>query len=317
MTSIASATARDLAEAWLRADPDPTTGAQTQALLEADGLELDAVFGTNLSFGTAGLRGPMRTGPSGMNRVLVRLAAAAVADTALAGDFGSATDPHIVVGFDARHGSAAFAADTARVALARGVRCTLLPKPLPTPVLAFAVTHLGATAGVMVTASHNPRTDNGYKVYGSDGALLTPPVDAAIAARLESLPLLHEKDLAAEAHIARADGALLDAYIRTVAAPYSDRACMGVVVAHTALHGVGTATLAAAFARAGFDAPHPVAAQADPDPDFPSAAFPNPEEPGTLDDLLALAATINADLALANDPDADRLAVAIPDRGAW
>ncbi len=280
MTSIASATARDLAEAWLRADPDPTTGAQTQALLEADGLELDAVFGTNLSFGTAGLRGPMRTGPSGMNRVLVRLAAAAVADTALAGDFGSATDPHIVVGFDARHGSAAFAADTARVALARGVRSTLLPEPRQTPVLAFAVTHLGATAGVMVTASHNPRTDNGYKVYGSDGALLTPPVDAAIAARLESLPLLHEEDLAAEAHIARADGALLDAYIRTVAAPYSDRACTGVVVAHTALHGVGRATLAAAFARAGFDAPHPVAAQADPDPDFPSAAFPNPEEPG-------------------------------------
>lgn len=317
MTSIASATARDLAEAWLRADPDPTTSVQTRALLEADGPELDAVFGTNLSFGTAGLRGPMRTGPSGMNRVLVRLAAAAVADTALAGDFGSATDPHIVVGFDARHGSAAFAADTARVALARGVRCTLLPEPLPTPVLAFAVTHLGATAGVMVTASHNPRTDNGYKVYGSDGALLTPPVDAAIAARMESLPLLHEEDLAAEADITRADGALLDAYIRTVAAPYSDRACTGVVVAHTALHGVGTATLAAAFARAGFDAPHPVAAQADPDPDFPSAAFPNPEEPGTLDDLLALAATINADLALANDPDADRLAVAIPDRGAW
>ena len=317
MTSIGASSPAELAEAWLAADPDAATAAQTRALLDTGGDELAEAFGGHLSFGTAGLRGPMRTGPTGMNRVLVRLTAAAVADTAIAGEFGSADDPHLVVGFDARHGSVDFALDTARVAIARGARCTLLPGPLPTPVLAFAVRHLGATAGVMVTASHNPRTDNGYKVYGSDGALLGPPVDGAIAGRLESQPLLTDDDLAPADAVVRAGAEVVEAYLETITAPFAGSGSRPLTIAHTALHGVGDTTLTAAFERAGFGAPHRVASQAEPDPDFPSAAFPNPEEPGTLDELLALAGSIGADLAIANDPDADRLAVAIPDGGAW
>ena len=317
MTSIGEATPAELAEAWLTVDPDPVTAAQTRDLIERGGPELDEAFAGVLTFGTAGLRGPMRAGPNAMNRVLVRLTAAAVADTVLAGDFGATTDPHLVVGFDARHGSADFALDTARVAIGRGVRCTLLPGPLPTPVLAFAVRHFGATAGVMVTASHNPRTDNGYKVYGHDGALLGPPTDAAIAERLRSTTLLTDDDLGPADEVDRADDTIVDAYVATIAAPFRADRPEPPVIAHTALHGVGSTTLAAALVAAGFDPPHPVASQAEPDPDFPSAAFPNPEEPGTLDALLSLAVDIGADLAIANDPDADRLAVAIPETGGW
>ncbi|MEO0495197.1 MAG: deoxyribose-phosphate aldolase [Actinomycetota bacterium] len=317
MTSIGSATPAELAAAWSVADPDPVTAEQTRELLDTGGDHLADVFSGRLSFGTAGLRGPMRTGPTGMNRVLVRIAAAAVADTAVAGEFGSADDPHLIVGFDARHGSADFALDTARIAIARGAHCTVLSAPLPTPVLAFAVRHLGATAGVMVTASHNPRTDNGYKVYGSNGALLGSPTDAAIAARMDAQPLLTDDDLAPIEAVARADASLVEAYLATITAPFAGRGSRPLTVAHTALHGVGDATLTAAFEQAGFAPPHRVDSQAEPDPDFPSAAFPNPEEPGTLDDLLALAASVDADLAIANDPDADRLAVAVPDGGAW
>ena len=314
MTSLDGGDPEALAAAWLAVDPDPTTRAETQQLLAAGGPVLHERFHGHLEFGTAGLRGRLGAGPNRMNRVIVRLAAAALADEVVGDD-----DPHVVVGYDARHGSAHFASDTARVLLARGVRCTLLPRPLPTPVLSFAVRHLAASAGVMVTASHNPRDDNGYKVYGRGGALITAPLDTRIAASMASLPLLAEADLAPDADPARspASESLIDAYVDTIVGTLDPTSSRTARAAHTALHGVGTEVVLAAFAAAGFAPPATVAAQAEPDPDFPTAPFPNPEEPGSLDLLLALAEHTQADLALANDPDADRLAVAVPAPWGW
>ena len=311
MTSIASATARDLAEAWLRADPDPTTSVQTRALLEADGPELDAVVGTNLSFGTAGLRGPMRTGPSGMNRVLVRLAAAAVADTSLAGDFGSATDPHIVVGFDARHGSAAFAADTARVALA-GVRCTLLPalrhrswlSPSPSRRNRWCHGH------------RQPQSANGQRLQGVriGREPLRPPVDAAIAARMESLPLLHERTL--RPRPISPERRCSSARTSGRSPPPTATVPAGVVVAHTALMGSGRPP-AAAFACAGFDAPSPRSRSGRSRPGLSLRCLPQSRGAGDTRRLAGAGRDDQRRPGSANDPDADRLAVAIPDRGAW
>ncbi len=314
MTSARAAYAEARARAWLAVDPDPQTRAETERLLAAGGDELESRFLGQLEFGTAGLRGRLGAGPNRMNRVIVRLAAAALGDEVAKED-----DPHVVVGYDARHGSADFADDTARVLVGLGVRCTLLPRPLPTPVLSFAVRHLDASAGVMVTASHNPRDDNGYKVYGRGGALITSPVDTAIAAAMAARSLLGDDDLAPvdDPGLVPASDDVIDAYVETVVATIDPTSSRSAVAAHTALHGVGTETIRAAFAAAGFAAPATVAAQADPDPDFPTAPFPNPEEPGSLDLLLALADDVGADLALANDPDADRLAVAVPTPWGW
>lgn len=318
MTTLDGSDPAELAAAWLAADPDADTRAETERLLAEGGDELVDRFGNHLEFGTAGLRGRLGAGPNRMNRVLVRLTAAAIADEILADP--DETDPHVVIGYDARHGSAEFAHDTARVLLARGIRCTILPGPLPTPVLAFTVRNLDASAGVMVTASHNPRDDNGYKVYWRGGALITAPLDGRIAERMRSTPLLGEADLApaADPGLTTGSGALVaeyvDAVVTAALAPTSARTARTV---HTALHGVGTATLQAAFAAAGFASPVSVPEQAEPDPDFPTAAFPNPEEPGSLDLLLDLGDREQADLALANDPDADRLAVAVPTPAGW
>ena len=258
----------------------------------------------------------MGVGPMRMNRVLVRIIAAALAERVLQ---EGEDDPLVVVGFDARHRSADFAADTARVLAARGVRAAMLPEPMPTPVLAFAAKHLEASAGVMVTASHNPRPDNGCKVYWRGGAQLVAPVDAEISALIDRIPPLAESDLTPACHplIAVADDGLSGAYLDAVAGllePGSPRAAR---IAYTPVHGVGAATFLRALARAGFPAPAVVAEQAEPDPDFPTAPFPNPEEAGVLDRLLALAADTDADVALAHDPDADRLAVAVPESGRW
>ncbi len=314
MTTLETSDPRVIAEAWRDVDPDAETRADTEALLAGDPDVLAERFGHHLEFGTAGLRGELGAGPNRMNRVLVRLVAAAIAE-----EIADAGDPHVVIGYDARHGSHTFAVDTARVLLAHGVRCTTLPRALPTPVLSYAVTALGATAGVMVTASHNPRADNGYKVYGDDGALLTAPRDTSIAAAVQRMAFLTESDLAPESdpRLTPASEQVIDDYLDAIVGGLRPDGSRSARVVHTALHGVGSETIVQAFERAGFAAPDTVAAQAEPDPDFPTAPFPNPEEPGTLDLLFALGDETEADLALANDPDADRLAVAVPTDAGW
>ena len=315
---------RATAEAWLADDPDPATRAELRELiagLPATAAELRDRFAGPLTFGTAGLRGRLRAGPNGMNLAVVTRAAAG-----LVGWLG-AQDGHgpLVIGYDARHGSREFAEQTARVATGAGREALLLPGVLPTPVLAYAVRALEAVAGVMVTASHNPPQDNGYKVYlgrelggpGGDGAQIVPPADAGIEAAIRAVGSLAGVTLGGPGTLL--DDKIVHGYVQSAAAVLEPGGPRDLTVAYTPMHGVGGATLAAAFAAAGFAPPAVVAAQAEPDPEFPTVAFPNPEEPGAMDLLLALAAERGADLAIANDPDADRCAVAIPGDapGSW
>ncbi|HVU92124.1 MAG TPA: phospho-sugar mutase [Jatrophihabitans sp.] len=299
--------------AWIADDVDPDAAAELQALLDAgDDAELAERFAGSLTFGTAGLRGPLRAGPNGMNRTVVRLAAAGLA--AWLTEHGHAGAP-VVVGFDARHGSADFARDSAAIFAAAGFAAHLMPRVLPTPVLAFAVQHLGAAAGVMVTASHNPPQDNGYKVYAGDGAQIVPPTDAQIEAAIQAAGPARAIPLAEE-EITVLGEEIVSAYVEAVAGLIGDGP-RELRIVHTAMHGVGTQTLRAVFDRAGFADLTPVPEQARPDPDFPTVAFPNPEEPGALDLALALARERGADVVIANDPDADRCAVAVPVDGQW
>jgi phosphomannomutase len=305
----------DVARRWRDEDPDPTTRAEVDALLAAgDDAGLADRFGRRLAFGTAGLRGAMGAGPNRMNVATVRYAAAGLGRWLLERE----PSPSVVIGFDARHRSADFAVATAGVLTAAGVRARLLPRALPTPVLAFAVGHLGASAGVMVTASHNPAADNGYKVYASDGAQIVPPADVEIAAAIASFASLADVPVADDGWEQLGDE-VLAAYLSAAAAtlPPGPR---DVRATYTPLHGVGGGVFVALAERVGFPAVHVVAEQAEPDPNFPTVAFPNPEEPGALDLSLALARDVDAQLVLANDPDADRLAVALPDpavEGGW
>ncbi|GAB3454611.1 phospho-sugar mutase [Streptomonospora sediminis] len=302
---------RTAARTWLDQDPDPATREELAALLDAgDEAALADRFGAKLEFGTAGLRGALGAGPNRMNRVTVMRAAAGVARWAGAGST-------VVIGYDARHRSADFARDSAAVLAGAGCTALLLPRPLPTPVLAFTVGDLGADAGIMVTASHNPPEDNGYKVYvggtGPDaGSQIVPPADTEISAAIDAAGTV--------AAIPRADTWQLlgeDAVERYVAAvsalaPGRDR---DITVTYTPLHGVGAQTLATAFSWAGFPPPHAVREQSRPDPDFPTVRFPNPEEPGAMDLALLAARDEGTDIVLANDPDADRMAVAVPGHG--
>jgi phosphomannomutase len=324
-------------EAWLDQDPDEETRAELRGLLEgllssttnpAAYAELADRFDGTLQFGTAGLRGELGAGPNRMNRVVVTRAAAGLAAYLKAKGH---TDEPVVVGYDARKNSDVFARDTAEILTGAGLRAQMLPRPLPTPVLAFAIRHLGACAGVMVTASHNPPRDNGYKVYLGDGSQITPPADAEIAAAIaavgpvSTLPrgngdgegrdweTLDETLL--EAYLNRAVGIVQTSDMDEDAALERRRA---LKVVSTAMHGVGGAVLLEAFERAGFTRPVAVAQQQEPDPDFPTVAFPNPEEPGAIDLALALARAQGADIVVANDPDADRCAVAVPlPEGGW
>ena len=312
------------ARAWRDDDPDPTTRSELDALLtaagsgdEAAGADLADRFVGMLEFGTAGLRGALGAGPNRMNRSVVIRAAAGL--TAYLKDEGGVGErPCVVIGFDARYNSDVFARDTAAVVIAAGGRALLLPQPLPTPVLAFAIRHLGADAGVMVTASHNPPQDNGYKVYLGDGSQIVPPADADIARHIAAVERVADVPRAHEGWETLGERLLsdyLDAVV-TVVDPGSPR---DLSIVHTSLHGVGHGTVHEAFLRAGFAAPVAVDEQAVPDPDFPTVAFPNPEEKGAIDLALARAREVRCDLVIANDPDADRCAAAIldPATGDW
>ena len=320
--------------------------------------ELAERFAGTLQFGTAGLRGELGAGPMRMNRAVVIRAAAGLAaylreqEGALAAGAGGGTSGGapggtsgstsesaaastpgsarggtsagspglVVIGYDARHKSREFATDTAAVVTGAGLRAALLPEPLPTPVLAFAVRHLGAVAGVMVTASHNPPRDNGYKVYLGDGAQIVPPADADIADAIDAVGPLAEVPRP-ESGWSVLGRDLLDSYLARTGAVLTEGTPRDVRVVHTALHGVGARTVHEAFVRAGFPAPLEVPQQAAPDPEFPTVAFPNPEEPGAMDLAYATAREAAergepADLVIANDPDADRCAVAVPDASA-
>ncbi|WP_217241350.1 phospho-sugar mutase [Streptomyces sp. AC555_RSS877] len=302
------------ARAWLAEDPDTETRDELAKLIDAEDVpELTARFSGTLQFGTAGLRGELGAGPMRMNRAVVIRAAAGLAAYLKA---KGQDDGLVVIGYDARHKSADFAQDTAAVMTGAGLRAAVLPRPLPTPVLAYAIRHLGAVAGVEVTASHNPPRDNGYKVYLGDGSQIVPPADAEIAAEIDAITSLDTVPRPTTGW-ETLDDAVLDAYLaRTgaVLAPGSPRTARTV---YTAMHGVGTDVLLAAFARAGFPRPVLVAEQADPHPDFPTVAFPNPEEPGAMDLAFAKARETDPDLIIANDPDADRCAVAVKDDGDW
>ncbi|GGQ41289.1 phospho-sugar mutase [Couchioplanes azureus] len=314
---------RTLAETWLADDPDPAGRDEIRALLDRlpdSAAELADRFAGPLTFGTAGLRGRLRAGPNGMNLAVVTRAAAGLVGW-LADQGGEGP---LIIGYDARHGSRQFAEQTARVATAAGREALVLPRPLPTPVLAYAVRKLGAVAGVMVTASHNPPQDNGYKVYlgaqlggpGGAGAQIVPPADAGIEAAIQAVGTLAEVKLGDPGTVLGED--IVQGYVDSAAAVIPAGA-RELKVAYTPLHGVGGRVLVEAFLAAGFAAPAVVAEQFEPDPEFTTVAFPNPEEPGAMDLLLALATAEDADLAIANDPDADRCAVAIPvgEDGGW
>lgn len=306
------------ATAWLHAEPDEDIAAELRALLGGSPAELAERFDGRLQFGTAGLRAEIGAGPLRMNRLVVRQAAAGLVDHLTHTD-PSAAERGVIIGYDARRKSDVFALDTARVAAARGIKALLLPEPLPTPVLAWSITEVGAAAGVMVTASHNPPADNGYKVYLDTGAQIVPPVDVEISERIGAVDPTTVR-LAAEDDplIVRLDGTLVERYLAAVPRVRLAPQAPSVPVAYTAMHGVGGQTLVAAFVRAGFAPPAVVADQFAPDPSFSTVAFPNPEEPGAMDLLLDVASRSGAVLALANDPDADRLGAAIPQPdGSW
>lgn len=301
----------DRARDWISQDPDPATRDELQTLVDAgESDELMDRFAERLQFGTAGLRGALGAGPNRMNRVIVAQAAWGLAQYLLERE----ESPSVVVGFDARHNSDVFARDTAEIMTAAGVHAHLLPEPLPTPVTAFSIRHLGCSAGVMVTASHNPPQDNGYKVYLADSSQIVPPADSDISALIDTAPRVDEMTRSDD--YTRLGPEVAEAYVDAVVA-LSPSGPRDVTAVYTPLHGVGRDTLVEVVRRTGFPPLHVVRDQAEPDPDFPTVAFPNPEEPGAMDLALKLASEVQADLIVANDPDADRCAVGVRDGEAY
>ena len=303
-------------KSWISDDPDPKTRAQLQEWLDRGATqELTECFQGFLEFGTAGLRGPLGPGPSRMNRCVVSKTA-----YGLSRFMSNAGLNSIVIGRDARYGSEDFTRDTAEIMSGAGFEVFVLPRALPTPVLAFAVRKLGCDVGVMVTASHNPPQDNGYKVYlgGTvngiryEGSQIISPTDKEISAEISAAPSLNQVPRGTTWTILSDE--IVNEYIATTARLGNSPIELKVV--YTAMHGVGTETVLKVFDRAGFTRPILVKEQAEPDPDFPTVAFPNPEEPGAIDLSLKLAREVEADLVIANDPDADRCAAAIND-GNW
>ena len=304
--------------AWIEDDPDPVTASHLQKLVDSgDEEKLRTYFNGFLQFGTAGLRGPNGPGPSCMNRAVVGRTAAGIAAYMKARGM-----TRVVIGRDARYGSADYAEESAEIFSGAGMEVFLLPRALPTPVLAYATTALKADVGVMVTASHNPPQDNGYKVYigpDADGiayasSQIINPTDGFIADEIKKITSLKSQPRGNSWTVL--DETLINDYVQRTAALGGEPGSLKIV--YTAMHGVGTETLARVFKTAGYPDLILVAEQADPDPDFPTVAFPNPEEPGAIDLALATASAHNADLVIANDPDADRCAAAIKDRsGQW
>jgi phosphomannomutase len=330
-TPAAVATLLATAKAWRDQDPDDETRAELDDLIgrtEAGDPEavadLSDRFAARLEFGTAGLRGALGAGSNRMNRVLVSQAAAGLAAFLVARE----QHPSAIIGYDGRKNSRVFAEDTAELLAGAGVRAILLPRLLPTPVLAFAVRHLEVSAGVMVTASHNPAADNGYKVYlgGFDGgSQIVPPSDGEIASEIEKIAAGDIRSLVRSRAFETSGEDVVDAYVeqtaglasRSRAAWTGGHAPARLKVVYTAMHGVGWETAQRVFAKAGFSEPIVVREQIAPDATFPTVAFPNPEELGALDLSFALAAAEDAELVIANDPDADRLAIGIPTAKGW
>ncbi len=305
---------------WRAQDPDPSTRRALDALIEraaggdpAARDELADAFDGRLAFGTAGLRGALGPGPNRMNRVVVAQAAAGLAgylsEQGLAG--------RVLIGYDARHESDVFARDSAEILAGAGFEPVLVDRPLPTPLVSFGIGHLGCIAGVMVTASHNPAQDNGYKVYLGDGSQIVPPVDNEIAAKIDQVARQPLTDIPRSEAITVIGDELVDAYLDRLATLVDDSAPRELSWVYTPMHGVGGAIVAEALRRTGFAQPYVIGEQAEPDPDFPTVAFPNPEEPGAIDLALAAARERGADLVIANDPDADRCAVAAEIDGEW
>jgi phosphomannomutase len=310
MTSLELLVAK--AKSWQAQDPDPETRAELDALISAqDEQRLADRFGQRLGFGTAGLRGELGAGPNRMNRVLVAQAAVGIARY-LKANFD---DPSCVIGFDARKNSDVFAKDSAEIFAALGVRAYLYDSLVATPMVAFAVRELGCSAGVMVTASHNPPADNGYKVFDHTGSQIIPPMDTLIAAEIGKFADNESvSDPVRSSEYSNVPAAIAVDYLQGVSGllnRHSDRKSLKIV--YSALHGVGAEFIEKIFEISGMDSLIPVASQHKPDGLFPTVAFPNPEEPGAMDESMETAKTNNADLVLANDPDADRLCVAYRD----
>ncbi len=300
-------------ENWIADDPDPATAHQLVVLLEQENEgALRKFFNGFLEFGTAGLRGPIGPGPSCMNRAVVGRTAAGLASYMKKRGMSS-----VIIGRDARHGSEDYTFETAEILSGAGMKVFILPRPLPTPVLAFATSHLKCDVGIMVTASHNPPQDNGYKVYigpTADGinyaaSQIINPTDQFIATEIAAVPALRDQPRGTEWTVL--DDQVVDEYIKRTSALAPRPSNLKIV--YTAMHGVGTETVKKVFSQAGFNNLILVDEQCTPDPDFPTVAFPNPEEPGAIDLALAKARATNADLVIANDPDADRCAAAIND----
>ena len=315
--SAASADLLDRARAWIADDPDADTRAELEKVVagvEAGGDVDDLAdrFAGTLEFGTAGLRGALGAGPNRMNRVVVVRAAAGLA--ADLRDEGARPGSPVVIGYDARYNSDVFARDTAEVMSGAGFSPLLMPRPLPTPVLAFAIRELGCAAGVMVTASHNPPQDNGYKVFLGDGSQIVSPADRGIADRIAAVGAVADVPRGGSGTVLGDD--IVDRYLDTVA-ELADDGPRDLRVVYTPLHGVGGTSVLQVLETAGFDAPQVVEQQEQPDPDFPTVAFPNPEEPGAMDLAMELAGRPGADLVVANDPDADRCAAAVPGPHGW
>jgi phosphomannomutase len=305
----------DRASAWAAEDPDDVTRdelARVVGEVESGGDPADLAdrFDGTLEFGTAGLRGTLGAGPNRMNRVVVLRAAAGLA--AYLREQG--TVGPVVIGYDARHNSDVFARDTAEVMNGAGMTAWLLPRPLPTPILAFAIRELGCVAGVMVTASHNPPQDNGYKVYLGDGSQIVPPADIGIAGHIAAVGAVADIPRGRAGTVLTED--VVDRYLDTVAGLAVDGP-RDLDLVYTPLHGVGGTSVVQVLETAGFAQPRIVAQQEEPDADFPTVAFPNPEEPGAMDLAMELAERHGVDLVVANDPDADRCAAAVPGLHGW
>ena len=311
------------AQNWLNQDPDQETRAELEQLIaEAKAgktdvqAELANRFNGRLQFGTAGLRGRLQAGSMGMNRVLVAQAAGGLAEYLKGYD----KEPSIVIGYDGRKNSDVFARDTAEIMAGAGIKAYLLPRKSPTPVLAYAIQYFDTTAGVMVTASHNPPEDNGYKVYlgkANGGGQIVSPADKEIAALIDKVAAGNIKDLPRSQNFTVLSDEIVDAYIAKTASLAKEPAC-DINYVYTAMHGVGYEVLSKTLAKAGLPQPHIVAEQVWPDGTFPTVNFPNPEEKGALDLAIEVAKKHNAEFIIANDPDADRLAVALPDAaGNW